>query len=283
MNDKGLISFNGEEIRRTEHNGEWWFVVEDVVRVVSESSDAKQYIKRMRKRDQGLADSWNMIVEQLPVETAGGTQNINCANLEGCFRIIQSISSPNAEPFKQWLAQVGYERVQETENPELTFERVREDFRLKGYSDEWIDIRLQSISIRDQLTDTWKERGVDRSMEYAILTAEISRGTFGLSPSEYKKLKGLKRENLRNHMDGTELIFSMLGEEQTRKEAIKRNAQGFLENKEAAIEGGRAAGAALDAFEKSTGESIVNDRNFKEQIRAVKEQRRLEKKNKKKE
>jgi hypothetical protein len=281
MDDKGLVLFEGEEVRRTYNNGEWWFVVEDVVRAVSESSDAKQYIKRMRKRDEGLADSWDSIVERLPIETTGGAQNISCANMEGCFRIIQSISSPRAEPFKLWLSQVGYERVQEIENPELTFERVREDFRLQGYTDEWIDIRLQSISIRDQLTDTWKERGVDKGMEYAILTAEISRGTFGLSPSEYKQLKGLKRENLRNHMENTELIFTMLGEEQTRQEAIKRDAQGFLENKEAAIEGGLAAGAALDAFEKRTGQNIVTDQNFKAQIKAAKAQKRLEDKKKK--
>ena len=195
---------------------------------------------------------------------------MNCANTQGLFRIIQSIPSPKAEPFKQWLAKVGYERIQEMENPELAAERAREYYRALGYSEEWIERRMQSIAIRTQLTDEWRERGVQEGLEYAILTAEISKATFGLTPSEYKDHKGLKRENLRDHMTGLELIFTMLGEESTRIEAIKADAQGFGENKDAAQKGGKAAGKALDAYEVESGDKVVSAENFKAQIEAAK-------------
>jgi len=205
----------------------------------------------------------------------GRMRTTDCANTEIMFRLIQSIPSPNAEPFKQWLAKVGYERVQEIENPELAAQRAREYYKALGYTDEWIDTRMQSIQARGQLTDEWKGRGIKEGLEYSILTAEISKATFGLKPSEYKDHKGLKRENLRDHMTELELIFARLSETQTRIEAQNNNAQGLDENKKAAIEGGSAAGDALDAFEKRTGNKVVSDKNFKDQIKAAKKQKQL--------
>ncbi len=278
-----IVVFQESEIRRVWHDDEWWFVIEDVVQTLTDSKDVKQYIRRMRNRDKELSKGWVQIVLPLPVETKGGVQNINCANTEGIFRIIQSIPSPKAEPFKQWLAKVGYERVQEIENPELAAQRAREYYKALGYDDKWIDTRLKSIQVRSQLTDEWKDRDVKEGLEYSILTAEISQATFGLKPSEYKKLKNLKRENLRDHMTDLELIFTMLGETQTRIEAGDRDAQGFEENKEAAIKGGRAAGKALDAFEEETGKEVVTDQNFKKQIKDARQRRKLiGKKNKEK-
>jgi DNA-damage-inducible protein D len=226
-----IIVFQERQIRRIWHREEWWFVIEDVVSVLTESKDPKQYIRRMRNRDEQLSQGWVQFVLTLEVETPGGSQRMNCANTEAMFRIIQSIPSSKAEPFKLWLAKVGYERVQEIENPELAAERARQYYRDLGYDEKWIETRLQTIAIRGQLTDEWKTRGVQEGIEYSILTAEISRATFGLVPSEYKDLKGLKRENLRDHMTNLELIFTMLGEEGTRQSAIKKDAQGLEENR----------------------------------------------------
>lgn len=275
-----LVVFESAEIRRSWHNEEWWYVVNDIVGALTDSKDVKQYVRRMRSRDNELSKGWVQIVLPLPVETKGGVQKLNCANTEGIFRIIQSVPSPKAEPFKQWLAKVGYERIQEIENPELAAERARQYYRELGYTEDWIAKRLQSVEIRGQLTDEWKERGVKEGLEYAILTAEISRATFGLAPSEYKNLKGLKRENLRDHMTNLELIFTMLGEETTKQKAVEKNANGFEENKEVAIEGGAATGKALDAYEKETGKKVVSSDNFKEQIKEAKKQKRLQKKKK---
>lgn len=265
-----IVVFESKQVRRVWHEEEWWYVLEDVIAVLIESNDTKQYIRRMRSRDPELSKGWVQIVLTLKVETSGGSQRMNCANTQGLFRIIQSIPSPKAEPFKQWLAQVGYERIQEMENPELAAERTREYYRVLGYSNEWIERRMQSIAIRTQLTDEWQDRGVQEGQEYAILTAEISKATFGLTPAEYKDHKGLKRENLRDHMTGLELIFTMLGEESTRIEAVKTDAQGFGENKNAAQKGGKAAGKALDAYEAESGEKVVSEENFKAQIEAAK-------------
>ncbi len=249
-----IVVFQEKQIRRTWHNEEWWFAVSDVVEILSESKDVRQYIKKMRSRDGGLNTNWGTICTPLPMTAKDGKKRkVNASNLKGIFRIIQSIPSSKAEPFKQWLAKVGYERVQEIENPELAAQRAREYYKGLGYDNEWIDKRLQSINIRGQLTDEWQNGDVKVGAEYAILTAEISRATFGLAPSDYKKHKGFDRENLRDHMTNLELIFTMLGEEQTKQEAIKKDAQGFRENKEAATEGGWATGDALGAFEKRTG------------------------------
>ena len=276
-----LVVFQEKEIRRTWHNDEWWFVVEDIVQVLTDSKDVKQYIRRMRKRDEALSKGWVQIVLPLSIDTAGGKQKVNCSNTEGLFRIIQSITSPKAEPFKQWLAKVGYERIQEIENPELAAERARGYYRDLGYSEDWIAKRLQGIEIRGKLTDEWKERGVEEGKEYSILTAEISRATFGKTPSQYKDFKGLKRENLRDHMTDLELIFTMLGETTTRNKAVEKDAKGFQENRSAAVEGGTAAGAAREAYEQQTGTKVVSNKNAKLQIEEAKKAKKLAAKQKK--
>ena len=185
-----------------------------------------------------------------------------CANTEGIFRLIQSIPSPKAEPFKRWLARVGYERIQEIEDPELATKRTRALYKAKGYSDDWIEKRMRSIAIRDELTDEWKKRGVKEQREYAILTAEISQATFGLTPSQYAEFKRLKRENLRDHMTDLELIFSMLGEAATSEIARNRDAQGFPQNKQVASEGGTVAGNARRELEKKSGRKVVTSENY---------------------
>lgn len=209
--------FENKKIRSTfnEADQKWYFVVADVVQVLTETVDPADYLKKIRKRDEELSKGWGQIVTPLPIVTSGGKQTINCANAEGLLRLIQSIPSPKAEPFKRWLAQVGYERLEEIENPELATQRTRELYKLKGYSDDWIEKRMRSIAIREELTDEWKNRGVKEQRDYAILTSEISKATFGLTPKEYKDLKGIKRENLRDHMNDLELLFSMLGEAST--------------------------------------------------------------------
>jgi len=187
---------------------------------------------------------------------------MNCANTEGIFRIIQSIPSPKAEPFKRWLAKVGYERVQEIENPELATKRTRMLYKLKGYSEGWIEKRMRGIAIREELTDEWQKRGVKEQREYEILTAEISQATFGVTPSEYKKLKGLKRQNLRDHMDDLELIFSMLGERVTTEISQQERPDTFVKNKKVAIRGGSVAGNARKQTEKEIGRSVVSRKNY---------------------
>src|SRR3989338_2044767 len=210
-----IAIFRKREIRKIIHNNEWWFVVEDVVLALTDSSDPKQYIQRVKQRDDELAKGWVQIVHTLAIRTAGGKQRMICANTEGIFRIIQSIPPPKAEPFKRWLARVGYERIQEIENPELATKRTRTLYKLKGYSEDWIEKRLRGIVIREELTDEWQKRGAREKRDYEILTAEISQATFGMIPQEYKKFKGLRRENLRDHMNDFELIFTMLGERAT--------------------------------------------------------------------
>ena len=210
-----IALFQRKEVRRAIHNNEWWFVITDVVTVLTDSVDASDYLKKLRKRDPSLGEvlkGGGQIVPPLGLEfdTAGGRQLLQCWNTEGIFRLIQSIPSPKAEPFKRWLARVGYERIQEIEDPELATKRTRALYKAKGYSDDWIEKRMRSIAIRDELTDEWKKRGVKEQREYAILTAEISQATFGLTPSQYAEFKRLKRENLRDHMTDLELIFSML-------------------------------------------------------------------------
>ncbi|MCB0594771.1 MAG: Bro-N domain-containing protein [Lewinellaceae bacterium] len=272
-----IIVFQEKQIRRVWENDEWWFAVVDVIEVLTDSVKPRDYWYRLKKREkEGSGVELSTICRQLKLESSDSKKyKTECANTEGMFRIIQSIPSPKAEPFKQWLAKVGYERVQEIENPELAAQRAREYYKALGYDEKWIETRLQSIQVRGQLTDEWKGRDVKEGLEYAILTAEISRATFGLAPSEYKNLKGLKRENLRDHMTNLELIFTMLGEEQTRQEAIKDDAQGFEENQEAAIKGGTAAGDALEAFEKRTGDRVVSSQNFKQQVEDAKQHKKL--------
>lgn len=279
-----LIVFESNEIRRIWNDNEWWFSVVDIVGVLTESVNPRDYWYRLKKREKeaaGIELSTNC--RQLKLLSSDGKKyKVDCANTEGIFRIIQSIPSPKAEPFKKWLATVGYERIQEIENPELAAQRARQYYKDLGYNDEWIENRLQSIVIRGELTDEWKERGVKEGLEYSILTAEISNATFGMKPSEYKKFKGLKRENLRDHMTNLELIFTMLGEEQTKQETIKSDAQGLKKNKESAIKGGKAAGKALDAFEEETGKKVVSNTNYLHQIKEAIKKRKLKNKEDKK-
>lgn len=275
MEHNKIILFETQPIRRTWHQEEWWFVIVDVIKILTDSKNPSGYLKDMRRRDEMLSQGWGQIATPLPIETKGGKQKINCANTEGILRIIQSIPSAKAEPFKRWMAKVGYERIQEIENPELAAERARQYYKDLGYSDDWIAKRLQSIEIRGKLTDEWKNRAIKEGREYAILTAEISKATFGVRPSEHKALKDLKRENLRDHMTDLELIFTMLGETSTKNEAEKKDAIGFDANKKAAKEGGAAAGDALKAYEKRTGTKVVSEQNFKSQIKAAKNKNKL--------
>jgi DNA-damage-inducible protein D len=274
--DSHLAVFRGKEVRKTIHKNEWWFVVEDVVLALIDSKDPKQYIQRMKQRDPELGKGWVQIVHTLPIETSGGAQSMLCANTEGIFRIIQSIPSPKAEPFKRWLAKVGYERVQEIEDPELGTKRTRALYKAKGYSDDWIEKRMRGIAVRAELTDEWKNRDVGADREYAILTAEISKATFGLTPSEYKDLKGLERENLRDHMTDLELIFSMLGEAATTEITKTKDAQGFDENRTAARKGGRIAGDARKELETETKKKVATSENYLKITQ--KEKKRLPKK-----
>ncbi len=263
MAENKIVVFQEKNVRRVWHEDKWWFVVNDIVEVLTDTPNAADYLKKVRKRDEELAKGWGQIVTPLSVPTEGGMQRMSCANMKGLFRLIMSIPSPKAEPFKIWLAQVGEERIEEIENPEIGIERIRETYKAKGYSNEWIETRLKSIDIRRQLTDEWKARGVQENTEYSILTAEISKATFGLSPSEYKDLKGLQRENLRDHMTNLELIFTMLGEEATRQIAVDRDAKGFPENHDAAQLGGKSAGSARKNFEKTSGKKVISAQNFK--------------------
>jgi hypothetical protein len=254
--------FKGKKIRKTLHENEWFFVIVDVVKALTDSVDPSGYVKDLRRRDEEIAKAWGQIATPLSIETEGGIQQINCANTEGIFRIIQSIPSKKAEPFKRWLAKVGYERVQEIEDPELATKRTRALYKLKGYSDDWIEKRMRGIAIREELTDEWKNRGADEQKDFEILTAEISKATFGITPSEYKNLKGLKRENLRDHMDDFELIFTMLGERSSVEIHKTENSYGKEKLKKDASRGGRIAGIARTELEKEIGRKIVSKNNF---------------------
>ena len=261
--------FESKKIRSTwnEEEQKWYFSVADVVEVLTDSTDVKQYIKRLRHRDEPLSSNWGTICTPVKMTAADGRKRkIQAANVQGLLRIIQSIPSPKAEPFKLWLAKVGQERLEEIENPELAQTRMREIYKAKGYSDEWIEKRVRGIAVRDELTNEWKKRGVKEGKEYSILTAEISKATFGLVPSEYKKLKGLtkQQENLRDHMTDLELIFAMLGEASTTEIARNKDSQGFLENEKAAIEGGTVAGNARKELERKSGRKVITNQNFKE-------------------
>ena len=262
-----IALFQKKEIRKTLHADEWWFVITDVVAALTGSANPSGYFKDMRKRDPALADALKGGGQIAPplylsVATAGGPQKLQCWHTEGIFRLIQSIPSPKAEPFKRWLAKVGYERVQEIENPELATKRTRALYRAKGYSDAWIERRMRGIAVREELTGEWRQRGVKEQREYSILTAEISKAAFGLTPSEYAAHKGLKRQNLRDHMTDLELIFSMLGEAATTEITRTQDAQGFPENKTAATAGGGVAGNARRELEKKSGRKVVSRENY---------------------
>ncbi len=259
--------FQDKRIRSAwnETEEQWYFAIDDVVQALTDSSDPKQYIKKMRSRDSVLNLNWGTICT--PVEMYahdGKKRKVKAANIKSLFRIIQSIPSPKAEPFKQWLAQVGYDRILEIENPELAQERMKSLYEQKGYPKDWIDKRLRGMAIRQNLTDEWKKRGITEERDYAILTAEISKATFGVTPSQYKEIKGLKQknQNLRDHMDDLELIFTMLGERVTTEISQKEEPETFKQSKNIAKRGGKVAGVARKETEKELGRSIVSSENF---------------------
>jgi hypothetical protein len=270
MDNNALVVFQDKKIRRTKHEGEWYFSVVDVVEALTDSPAPRQYWGVLKGRETQLLT----FCLQLKLQSADGKSYMtDCANTKNMFRIIQSIPSPKAEPFKLWLAQVGYERVQEIQNPELAQRRMKDIYRAKGYSDEWIEKRVRGIAIRQELTDEWGKRGVEEGREYAILTNEISRATFGKTVEEYKEFKGLKKEALRDHMDDLELIFTILGEASTTKIARGRDAQGFPENKDAAQKGGKIAGDARQDLEIASGETVVSQENYLDEPEAQKRKR----------
>jgi len=264
MAQNKIVVFESKKIRRIWNNEEWYFSVVDVVEALTDSPTPRQYWGKVKQRefiDLQLSPIW----VQLKLESADGKKYAtDCANTRGMFRIIQSIPSPKAEPFKLWLAQVGYDRIQEIENPELAQERMKELYELKGYPKDWIDKRLRGISIRQNLTDEWKERGIESERDFAILTAEISKATFGITPAEYKALKGLTKKNLnlRDHMTDLELIFTMLGEKVTTEISKKEKPDTFDKNKQVARRGGGVAGTARKETEKELGRSVVTEQNF---------------------
>ncbi len=256
--------FKGTQIRKILYQGEWWFSVIDVIEALTDSSQPSKYWTAMKARvDDADGFQLSTICRQLKLRAADGKKyETDCANTEGIFRIIQSIPSPKAEPFKRWLAKVGYERVQEIENPELATKRTRMLYKLKGYSEGWIEKRMRGIAIREELTDEWDNRGAKGRHDYEILTAEISKATFGVTPSQYKKLKGLKRENLRDHMDDFELIFNMLGERATTEIHRTEDSRGVVKLRSDAKAGGDIAGGARNKLEERLGRSVVTKKNF---------------------
>ena len=260
--NNALVVFQDKKIRRIWHDNEWYFSVVDVVEALTDSPNPRQYWGKVKDREfvqLELSPIW----VQLKLESADGKKyDTDCANTKNIFRIIQSIPSPKAEPFKQWLAQVGYERVQEIEDPELAQRRMKELYRQKGYSDEWIEKRVRGIFIRQELTDEWKNRGVKENKDYAILTNEISKATFGKTVEEYKQYKNLKKENLRDHMDELELIFNMLGEKVTTEITKHKDDHKFEELSKSAKEGGGVAGRARKDAEKKIGRKIVSNENY---------------------
>lgn len=257
-----MVVFGCDNVRRVWCDGEWFFSVVDVVKALTESPTPRQYWGKIKTRE--LAEiELSPVWVQLKMESSDGKKYMtDCANLKGIFRIIQSIPSKKAEPFKLWLAKVGQERIEEIENPELAQERMKEMYEKKGYSKSWIDKRLRGISVRQDLTDEWKARGIKKSSDFAILTTEISKAAFGLTPSEYKDLKGLERENLRDHMTDLELIFSMLGEASTAELERVRDIEDFEEHKNIASEGGNVARVAREDLERKSGEKVLSSDNY---------------------
>lgn len=259
-----IAIFQNKEIRKVLYNGEWWFSVVDVIAALTDSNKPRVYWSAMKTRVQNN-DGFQLstICIQLKLESSDGKKYItDCSNTEGLFRVIQSIPSPKAEPFKRWLARVGYERIQEIENPELAQKRIRATYLAKGYEADWIERRIHGINTRSELTEEWNRHGIDNELNYAILTSEISKATFDITPSQHKKLKGLKHHNLRDHMSKIELLFTELGEESTKEIIKSEEVYGLSDNKTAARRGGSVAGTARKQLEKETGKKVVSDKNF---------------------
>lgn len=259
-----IIVFGAQKIRRKWHDDQWYFSVIDVIATLTDSAAPAKYWDAMKRREKASSGvDLSTFCRKVSLTGADGkTYASDAVNTEAAFRIIQSIPSPKAEPFKRWLAQVGYQRVQEIENPELAQQRMKQLYKEQGYPEDWIEKRVRGIAVRDELTGEWQKRGIAEQRDYAILTAEISKATFGLTPSEYKKLKGLKRENLRDHMSDLELIFTMLGEAATTEIARTQDAQGLPQNQQAAREGGHVAGTARRQLESKSGRKVTTRQNY---------------------
>ncbi|PJA51030.1 phage antirepressor protein [Candidatus Shapirobacteria bacterium CG_4_9_14_3_um_filter_36_12] len=262
--DTKIAIFKGNEVRKIIFKNEWWFSVIDVIQALTDSTQPSKYWTAMKARVED-SDEFQLstICRQLKLLASDGKKYLtDCADTEGMFRIIQSVPSPKAEPFKRWLAKVGFERIKEIEDPELATKRTRTLYKLKGYPEDWIEKRMRGITIREELTDEWQKRGAQEQKDYKILTAEISKATFGITPSQYKKVKGLKCENLRDHMDDFELIFTMLGERSTTEIHKIENSQGINKLKSDSRRGGEIAMVARKRLEKETGQSVINPKNF---------------------
>ena len=260
--------FEDQKVRTiwVESDEKWYFSIKDVVQVLADAKDPKDYISKMRRREPELAKGWGQIVHPLVVRTPGGPQKENFANLEGMFRIIQSIPSKKAEPFKRWLAQVGAERIHQMQDPELGIQQSLQDYKRLGYSDNWINQRLKSIEIRKDLTDQWKAHGVEEGTGYATLTDIIYYTWAGLTAREYKHLKGLKQENLRDNMTNEELVMNMLAELTTSNITKEEHPETMSEHARVAERGGSVAKVAKEAFEKQTGKKVVSSMSMKRYI-----------------
>ena len=261
-----LVVFQGKEVRRAWRDNEWYYSLVDVVGILTDSANPTDYLKKIRKRDVELGFYIGTNCPHVEMETSAGKKRQTLAgNTKDAFRLIQSIPSKKAEPFKQWLAQVGKERLDEIENPELAQARMKEIYEKKGYPKDWVDKRLRGIAIRQNLTDEWKERGIKKQRNFSILTAEISKATFGMTPSQYKDLKRLpekSKANLRDHMDDLELIFTMLGERMTTEISKEEEPDSFEKNKGVAKRGGKVSGNARKEAEKELGRSVISKKNF---------------------
>ena len=264
MEDTKITLFEGKKVRKIFYKEEWWFSIQDVVLVLTDSPQPKTYWAKMKERDKEMSQPFPFWEQLKMIAEDGKMRLTDCANIKGILRIVQSIPSPKAEPFKRWLAKVGYERIQEIENPELAQERMKELYEQKGYPKDWIDKRLRGIAVRQNLTDEWKERGLYNQRDYAILTAEISRATFGMTPGEYRKHKGISEQsktNLRDNMTDLELIFTMLGERVTTEISHMEKPETFDENKKVARRGGNVAGNARKETEREIGRRVVSREN----------------------
>ena len=271
MENSNLIPFQGKEIRKVWHEEQWYFSIVDVMEVLTDSPLPRQYWNKVKKILIEESESYPFWIQLKLMSKDGKGYKTDCTHAEGVLRIAMSVPSPKAEPLKLWLAQVGVERIQETENPELGFERMTAIYRAKGYTEDWIDKRIENIKTRNKLTDEWKNRDIKEGSEYSLLTAIIAKGTFGLTPTEHKNIKGLSKssQNLRDHMTPLELIFTSLGEELTREEAVNDDAQGFDENKTAAVKGGSMAGEARKTIEIKRGKKVVSSENFLKPLKSV--------------
>ncbi|PJE63858.1 phage antirepressor protein [Candidatus Roizmanbacteria bacterium CG10_big_fil_rev_8_21_14_0_10_45_7] len=274
MNENKIAIFEGKQIRKVIFQNEWWFSIIDIIEVLTRTDRARKYWSDLKSKliKEGYVEVSEKIGQLKLIAPDGKMRETDCANTETVLRIIQAIPSPKAEPLKRWLAKVGYERVQEIENPELAQERMKKLYEQKGYSQNWIDKRLRGIAIHQSLTDEWKERGIQKESDYAILTAEISKATFGMTPSEYKELKKLKRENLRDHMTDLELIFNMLGERVTTEISTNEKPETFDKSKQVAVRGGNVAGQARKHTEQELGHTIISRANY---LKSPENQKRL--------